>query len=227
MLEEYTTEEQHTVVFSVGRRTQCRGHFHKEMFPFYGGKFLSFSGSQLGREILSRTLESRRWWHRGAEGAETKVRRLLCCRFRRNVKPISMLVEDMTRNKSFFPCTNIICFTFCIRLWSIYWHFLVRIGILNRLAGDKYYGYTCLAVDGPRQMSDRPSNLKCRPELGCGPASLRVRWNKWVELDWIWAQCSVREEDFLLAPLHASTCRGLSAIFCVSDLRISCPWAFT
>jgi hypothetical protein len=48
---------------------------------------------------------------------------------------------------------------------------------------------------------------------------------KWVELDWICAQCSVLGEDFLLA-LRASPCRGLSAKFCVSHLRFSCPWAF-
>jgi hypothetical protein len=39
-LEEYTTEEQHSVMRFVGGRTQCKD-IHKEMFPDYGGKRLS------------------------------------------------------------------------------------------------------------------------------------------------------------------------------------------
>jgi hypothetical protein len=40
VLEEYTTEEQRSVVRFVGKRTQCK-NIHKEMFPVYGGKCLS------------------------------------------------------------------------------------------------------------------------------------------------------------------------------------------
>jgi hypothetical protein len=36
-----------------------------------------------------------------------------------------MIVEDMSRNKCFFPDTNITCFTFHIYLWHIYWFFLL------------------------------------------------------------------------------------------------------
>jgi hypothetical protein len=38
---------------------------------------------------------------------------------------ISMLVEDMSRNKWFLPGLNITCFTFYIRLWPTYWFSLV------------------------------------------------------------------------------------------------------
>jgi hypothetical protein len=34
---------------------------------------------------------------------------------------VSMLVEDMSRNKCYFPGSNITCFTFYIRLWPICW----------------------------------------------------------------------------------------------------------
>jgi hypothetical protein len=51
--------------------------------------------SQLGREIFSRTFESR-------EVAETAVKRLLCCGFRCAGKAADQLVEDMSRIKYFF-----------------------------------------------------------------------------------------------------------------------------
>jgi hypothetical protein len=126
----------------------------------------------------------------------------------------------------FVPVSNITCFTFYVHLWLIYWLSLVCITILNRLAGDRYYRYSCLAVDGPLRMNYRPAILKCHTEMGFGPATFRVRWKKWVELNWIYAQCSTRKEDFLLASLHESPCRGLSTKFCISDLRFPCPWAF-
>jgi hypothetical protein len=51
-----------------------------------------------------------------AEVAETTVKGLLFCGFRRTGKAmkqmLSMFVENMSRNKCFFPGSNITCFTF-------------------------------------------------------------------------------------------------------------------
>jgi hypothetical protein len=81
-------------------------NIHKEIFPVYGGKCLLAKAVHIWVEKYSQgrskvTDDARSV----AEMAETTVKRLLCCRFRRTGKArgqvLSMLVEDMSRNKCF------------------------------------------------------------------------------------------------------------------------------
>jgi hypothetical protein len=56
---------------------------------------------------------------------ETTAKRLLCYGFRRNGKAMGQLNQcwwSISREINVFPGSNIGCFTFCIRLWTIYWH---------------------------------------------------------------------------------------------------------
>jgi hypothetical protein len=76
-------------------------------------------------------LQMFRWW-RGwngdAEVAETTVKRLLCCGFRRTGKAMGKECECWWRiflEIHAFPVSNITCFTYYIHLWSIYWLSLV------------------------------------------------------------------------------------------------------
>jgi hypothetical protein len=70
-----------------------------------------------------------RWWRRGwnggAEVAETTVKRLLCCGFRRTGKATGQVYQCLWRIcreiNVFFPGSNTTCFTFYIHLWPIYW----------------------------------------------------------------------------------------------------------
>jgi hypothetical protein len=61
VLEDYTIEDQRSVVrFFMGKRLNAKD-IHKEMFPVYGAKCLSRKAfNKRGREILSRTFEIRR-----------------------------------------------------------------------------------------------------------------------------------------------------------------------
>jgi hypothetical protein len=123
-------EEQRPIVRFCSKRTQCKG-IYKDMFPVYRGSVCRVKRFTTGSRNLSKMLGSPRWWNGGAELAETTVKILLCCGFWRSGKAMGqlvlVLVEDMPRNKCFFPCSNITCFTFYIHLWSKYWFSLVRI----------------------------------------------------------------------------------------------------
>jgi hypothetical protein len=65
-------------------------NIHKEMFPVYGGKCSS-------SKAVQPWLHTFRWWRRGWNGgvevAETKVKRLLCCRFRRIDKVMEQVYQ--------------------------------------------------------------------------------------------------------------------------------------
>jgi hypothetical protein len=64
----------------------------------------------------------------GAEVAETTVTRLLCCGFRRTGKAMGQVYQcwwRISRNKYFFPGSNITYFTFYVHLCPIYWLSLV------------------------------------------------------------------------------------------------------
>jgi hypothetical protein len=67
----------------------------------------------------------RRRWNGRTKMAETRVKRLVCLGFWRIGKAmaqvVSVLVEDMSRNKCIFPGSNITCFTFYINSLPIYW----------------------------------------------------------------------------------------------------------
>jgi hypothetical protein len=107
MLEECTAKEHCSVVPFLWAKGHSAKDIHKEMFPVYGGKCLSRKAlyywvekfSQ-GRSKLADDARS------GAEVDETTVKRLLYC----DGTSVSMLVEDLSRNKCFLPGSNIICF---------------------------------------------------------------------------------------------------------------------
>jgi hypothetical protein len=118
VLEECTTGEQRSVVcFFVDKGLDAKG-VHKEMFAVYGGKCLSC-------KMVHGCIEKFSQGHSkvtddappGAEVAETTAKRLLCCGFRCTGKAMGqVLLEDMLRNKCFFPGSNIMCFIFYIHL---------------------------------------------------------------------------------------------------------------
>jgi hypothetical protein len=100
--------------FFMGKRTQCKG-YHKQMFLVYGGKCLS-------RKAVYNWLEKRGRRFADDEEVEMEVRKWLRQQSKRLVLRVSthwyvsMLVEDMSRNKCFSPGPNITCFTFYIHL---------------------------------------------------------------------------------------------------------------
>jgi hypothetical protein len=97
---------------------------HKEMFPVCGRKCLS-------RKSVHNWVEKRGKCFADEKEVETEVRKWLgqqskdfyAAGFDALVKhgtSVSVLVEDVSRNKCFFPDSNIACFTFCIHLRPIY-----------------------------------------------------------------------------------------------------------
>jgi hypothetical protein len=97
VFEEYTTEEQRSAVrFFLWAKGLNAKNIHIDMFPVYGGKCLSRKAIHNLVTNVSLTAGGR---NGSAEVAETTVKTLLCCGFRRTGK--AMLVEDMSRNKCF------------------------------------------------------------------------------------------------------------------------------
>jgi hypothetical protein len=94
------------------------------MLPVYGEKCLS---RKVVQNLVEKFSKGRSKVaddaHRGVEVAETTVKRLLCRGFRRTGKAmgtgLSVLVEDMSRNKYFFQ-VRMSRFAFYIHLWPIY-----------------------------------------------------------------------------------------------------------
>jgi hypothetical protein len=77
---------------------------------------------------------------------------------------VSMLIEDMSRNKCFFPGSNFTCFTFYIYLWSIYWLSLVstgRVMQLTVLISEVFHCYL-LHIKIPSNILPPNSNFMCR-----------------------------------------------------------------
>jgi hypothetical protein len=90
-------------------------------FPVYNGNCLSRKAVHNWFEKFSQGLSKIADDARSvAEVAEATVKRLLCYGFRRTDKAMGQLyhclVEEMPRNKCFFPCLNITCFMFYIHL---------------------------------------------------------------------------------------------------------------
>jgi hypothetical protein len=64
----------------------------------------------------------------GAEVAETKVKRFLCCRFQRTGKEMGQVLQcwwTICREIKVFTGLIITCFTLYSHLWPIYWLSLV------------------------------------------------------------------------------------------------------
>jgi hypothetical protein len=86
MLEEYITEDQHSVVRLLWGKTNAKV-IHKQIFPLHRGKCLSrkavHNWAEKFSQGLSKVADDAR---SGAEVAETTVKRLLWCGFRRTGK---------------------------------------------------------------------------------------------------------------------------------------------
>jgi hypothetical protein len=123
VLEEYTTEEQRSVV-RFWKKWPYAKYIDKERFPVYG-KYLSRKALHNWVEKFSqgrsKVADDARL---SAEVAETTVKRLLCCGFRRTGKAIGQVYQCRWRIcpkiNVFSLGSNIACFTFCIHLWPIY-----------------------------------------------------------------------------------------------------------
>jgi hypothetical protein len=99
--------------------------FIKKMFPVYGGKFLlheAVHSCVTDVSLMTRKLK-RRCVSGWDNSQKTSMLRVLT-HWENDGAIVSMLVEDLWRNKS-FPGSNITCSTFCVHLWPIYWLFLV------------------------------------------------------------------------------------------------------
>jgi hypothetical protein len=108
VLEEYTTEEQRYVVrfFFVGKKLNAKD-IHKVMFPVYGGKYFSRKAVHIWVEKFSQRRSKVADDARpGEEVAETTVKRLLRCGFRRTGKVIGQVYRccwRICRELSVFP----------------------------------------------------------------------------------------------------------------------------
>jgi hypothetical protein len=112
VLEECITKEERSVVRSLWTKGSNAKDINKEMFPVYGGKCLSWKGvhnwvekfSQ-GRSKVADDAQP------VAEVAETTVKRLLCCGFRRSDKAIGQVYQCWWR-----ICREINVFLFQVRI---------------------------------------------------------------------------------------------------------------
>jgi hypothetical protein len=108
VLEKCITEEQSSVVRSLWAKRLNAKDIHKEIFPVYAGKCLSRKAVDNCVEKFSQRRSNVADDARsGEEVAETTAKRLLGCGFRRTGTGVSVLVEDMSRNK---------CFLFQVRI---------------------------------------------------------------------------------------------------------------
>jgi hypothetical protein len=93
VFEEYTTEEQRSVVrlFLCVKGPNSKD-IHKEMFPAYGGKCLSRkAGHNWVEKFSQRRSKFADVARPGAEVAETTITRLLVCGFRRTGKAMEQV----------------------------------------------------------------------------------------------------------------------------------------
>jgi hypothetical protein len=95
VLEDYTTEEQRSVVrflWAIGPNTK---DIHKEMFPFYSGKCWSRKAVHNCVEKLSQRRSKVADDARpGAEVAEPTAKTFLCCGFRRTGKAMGQVYQS-------------------------------------------------------------------------------------------------------------------------------------
>jgi hypothetical protein len=79
-------------VVSCGRRDSMKRISLEKLFMFTR-KCLSRKAVHKWVQKFSRTFESRRWWNGGAELAETTVKKLLCCGFRRTGEEMGQVYQ--------------------------------------------------------------------------------------------------------------------------------------
>jgi hypothetical protein len=94
VLQECTTEEQRSVVCFCWRKDSMQRIFIKKCFLFTVGSVCRVKRFTAGWQTFS-------WWWRGwnggAEVAETTVKRLLCCGFRRTNKAMGHMYQSWWR----------------------------------------------------------------------------------------------------------------------------------
>jgi hypothetical protein len=110
LLEVYTTEEQLSVVLSLWAKGLSATDVHKEMFPVYGGKCLLRKAVHNGVEKFSqersKVADDARPGAEVAQATVKRVKRLLCCGFRRTGKAMGQVYEcwwRICREIIFFP----------------------------------------------------------------------------------------------------------------------------
>jgi hypothetical protein len=130
----------------------------KEMFSVYGGKCLSlkafYNWVEKFSQGRSKVADDAR---PGAEVAETTVKRLLCCGFRRTEEAMRQVYQcwwRICREIIFPPASSITCFTFYIHLWPIYW--LPPYKQLEISWSHKWLSFS----------QERPRSMKLAPGLG-------------------------------------------------------------
>jgi hypothetical protein len=119
VFEEYTTEDQRSVVLFLRAKGLNAKTIHKEMFPVYGGKCLS-------RRTVHKWSEKRGKRYADDEEVETEVRKWLrqqskdfyAARFEALVRRWDKCISDGGGyvEKFFFPGSNITCFMFYTHL---------------------------------------------------------------------------------------------------------------
>jgi hypothetical protein len=119
------TEEQRSflLLFFLWAKRPSAKNIRKEMFPVYGGKCLSRKGVH---NLIDKFSQGRSKVadddRPGAEVAETTVKRLPYCGFRRTGKTMGQAYQCWWRicYEMFFPASNVACFAFYIHLWPAY-----------------------------------------------------------------------------------------------------------
>jgi hypothetical protein len=102
VLEEYATEEQRSVVRFCGQKDSMQRIFIKKCFLFTVGNICHI------KRFETRCQKFHWWrgWNGGAEVAETTVKRLLCCGFRRTGKAMGQVYQcwwRVRRERNVFP----------------------------------------------------------------------------------------------------------------------------
>jgi hypothetical protein len=97
----------------VDKRTQCK--WYKEMFPVYCVKRFT-AGSRNVTNVSLMTKRLKRRWGSGCDNSQQTSVQRVSTHWLSDGSSVSVLVEDMPRNKCFFPGSNITCFTFHISL---------------------------------------------------------------------------------------------------------------
>jgi hypothetical protein len=124
VLEEYSTERQCSLVCFLSAKGHNSKVIHKEMFPGYGGKYLSHKAVQnwvANVSVMTKRLKRR------CRVVETTVKRLLCCGFRRTGKAMGQVYQFWWRT-----CREIIVFSFDYYMFFVLYPFVTYLLTLPR-----------------------------------------------------------------------------------------------
>jgi hypothetical protein len=120
VLEEYTTTEQNSVACFLWAKGLNAKDIHEEMFPVYGGKCLLHKPVQdwvakfsQGQSKVTDDAQPGRPVENATEATVQRVEEFgVLMQWQRDGASVSMLVENMSRNKCFFQVqiSHILCF---------------------------------------------------------------------------------------------------------------------